>query len=77
MSISLALIPLALVVRGVMGKKRFEEMVESLQVKVKTNFKDEKELVSTVRKAGFDAVQWGDSIKTHINGEKNFSFGSL
>lgn len=74
MSISLALIPLALVVRGVMGKKRFEEMVEAASVKIKTNFKDEKELVSTVRKAGFDAVQWGDSIKTHINSEKEFFF---
>jgi hypothetical protein len=74
MSISLALLPLALVVRGVMGKKRFDEMVEASQVKIKTNFKDEKELVSTVRKAGFDAVQWADSIKTHINGEKEFFF---
>ncbi|AWI04597.1 hypothetical protein [Clostridium drakei] len=74
MSISLALIPLALAVRGIMGKERFEEMAEASQVKVKTNFKDEEELVSVLRKAGFDAVKWGDIIKTDINDEKEFFF---
>lgn len=77
MSISLALIPLALAVRGVMGKNKFEEWVNSSQIKIKTNFKDDKDLVTTVRKAGFDAVKWGDSIKTHINGEKEFFFWDL
>lgn len=77
MSISLALIPLALpilAVRGVMGKEKFDKMIDSTQIKVKTNFKDENDLVSTLRKSGFDAIKWGDSIKTHINGEKEFFF---
>lgn len=78
MSISLALIPLALVVRGVMGKERFEAAVNSAQIKVETSFKDEYDLVTTVRKSGFDAEKWLDgSIKTHIKGEKEFFFWEL
>lgn len=77
MSVSLALIPVALTLRLVMGKKNFDKWVESMQERVPTDFKNELELVRTVRKAGYDAEKWGGSIKTHIDGESLFFFWEL
>ncbi|MDQ0090960.1 hypothetical protein J2T12_004386 [Paenibacillus anaericanus] len=74
MSVSLALIPIALTMRLVMGKQNFNNWVESVQVKESTTFTDELELVRTVRKAGYDAEKWSGSIKTHIDGENLFFF---
>lgn len=74
MSVSLALVPVALALRVVMGKDRFESWVSSLQIKIPTTFKDEKELLITVRKAGYDADKWGGSYKTHIRGEELWFF---
>ncbi|WP_043931128.1 hypothetical protein [Bacillus sp. EB01] len=74
MSVSLALIPLALALRVVMGKDKFNDWVESAQMKVSTTFKNELDLVRTVRMAGYDAEKWGGSIKTHLDGEKQFFF---
>jgi len=74
MSISLALFPVALALRVVMGKQRFDSWVESLQLKIETSFQDEKDLIVTVRKAGYDAENWGGAIKTHVNGEEFFFF---
>lgn len=74
MSVSLVLLPVALALRVVMGKKNFENWVESMQLKIPTEFKDENELTITVRKAGYDADKWGGSIKTHIRGEELFFF---
>jgi hypothetical protein len=74
MSISLVLLPVALALRLVMGKQRFESWVDSLQLKVSTEFQDEKDLLITVRKAGYDAEHWGGSIKTHARGEEFFFF---
>lgn len=72
MSVSLALIPVALTLRIVMGKKNFENFANSMKVKEPTNFQNELEIVRTVRKAGYDAEKWLGVIKTHIAGEKQF-----
>jgi len=77
MSISLVLVPVALALRVVMGKQRFESWVESLQIKVPTQFRDERDLLVTVRKAGYDAEHWGGMIKTHARGEEFFFFWQL
>lgn len=77
MSVSLALVPVALTLRLVMGKENFNQWIESMQERVPSNFKNELELVRTVRKAGYDAEKWGGSIKTHIDGENMFFFWEL
>lgn len=77
MSVSLALVPVALTLRLVMGKKNFSKWVDSMQDKVPTTFKNELELTRAVRKAGYDAEKWGGSIKTHIDGEELFFFWEL
>jgi len=77
MSVSLALVPIALALRVVMGKERFEKFVDSLQLKIPTEFKDEKDLLVTVRKAGYDAERLGGAIKTHARGEEFFFFWQL
>ncbi|MFC7679087.1 hypothetical protein [Paenibacillus sp. GCM10028914] len=77
MSVSLALIPVALTLRLVMEKNNFNKWVESMQEKVPTTFENELELVQTVRKAGYDAERLGGSIKTHIDGENQFIFWDL
>lgn len=77
MSIQLALVPIALALRVVMGKDNFNTWVNSLQIKIPTNFENELDLVRTVKKAGYDAEKWGGSIKTHIQGEQQFFFWEL
>ncbi len=77
MSVSLALIPVALALRVVMGKENFENWVESMQVRVATNFEHEVDLIKTVRKGGYDTEKWGGLIKTHIQGERAFFFWEM
>lgn len=77
MSVSIALIPVALTLRLVMGKDKFDRWAESMQVKEPSTFENELELVRTVRKAGYDAEKWGGSYKTHIDGEDLFFFWEL
>lgn len=77
LSVSLALIPVALTLRVVMGKENFENWVQSMQVRIPTNFEHEVDLVVTVRKAGYDAEKWAGLIKTHIRGEQDFFFWEL
>lgn len=77
MSVSLALVPVALTLRLVMGKNKFDNWAKSMQVREPSTFKNELELVRTVRKAGYDAEKWGGSIKTHIDGERLFFFWEL
>jgi len=74
MSVSIALLPVALAIRVVMGKDNFESWVESQQVRVPTNFESELDLAITVKKAGYDAIKYGSSIKTHLQGEQTFFF---
>jgi len=77
MSVSIALLPVALAMRIIMGKENFENWVEAQQVRVPTSFTTELELARTVKMAGYDAVKFGASIKTHIDGEKTFFFWEL
>jgi hypothetical protein len=77
MSVSIALLPIALAMRIVMGKKNFENFVESYQVRVPTNFGSELDLCQAVKKAGYDAIKFGSSIKTHLQGEQMFFFWEL
>lgn len=77
MSVCIALLPVALAIRIVMGKENFENWVRAQQVRVPTSFKTELELARAVKKAGYDAIKFGSSIKTHIDGEKNFFFWEL
>jgi hypothetical protein len=77
LSVSLALIPVALTLRVVMGKEGFENWVRSMQVRMPTTFEHEVDLVVSVRKAGYDAEKWGGLIKTHVRGEQEFLFWEL
>lgn len=74
MSVSLALVPIALTMRAVMGKKNFDDWVQSMQLTIPSLFKKESELVRTVRKAGYDCERWPGSVKTEIDGEKLYFF---
>jgi hypothetical protein len=73
-SVSIALLPVALAIRIVMGKDNFENWVKAQQVRVPSSFKTELELARAVKRAGYDAVKFGASIKTHIDGENTFFF---
>lgn len=77
MSVCIALLPVALAMRIVMGKKNFENWVQAQQVRVPSNFTTELELTRTVKKAGYDANKFGASIKTHFDDEKSFFFWEL
>jgi hypothetical protein len=74
MSISLALIPVVLILRVTMDKGKFDTWVDSSQIKMSTSFKSEIELIRTLEMAGYDANKLGGLIKTHINSEKQFFF---
>jgi len=73
MSVSLALVPVALTLRLVMGKRNFSNWIDSMQDKYPTSFRNEQELVRAVHLAGYDTEDWGGSIKTHID-EKFYFF---
>ncbi|RXZ84843.1 hypothetical protein EBB07_02170 [Paenibacillaceae bacterium] len=77
MSVSLALIPVALTLRMVMGSANFGKWVTSREVRVPSIFRDAKELMHTLHKAGYDGEVWGGSIKTHVNGKELFAFWEL
>ncbi len=67
MSVNFALVPIALALRVIMGKERFQKFVESLQLKIPTTFTDAGDMTATVRAAGYDADRWGGSYKTHVD----------
>lgn len=80
MSVSLLLLPVALAIipiRLVMGKENFDNWVNSLQVKIPSTIENERDLVLTLKRAGYDAEKWGGSIKTHFHGGKQFFFWQL
>jgi len=77
MSISLWLVPVALALRVVMGKERFEQWSRSAEVRDRTTLTAERDLVRAVRKAGYDAARFGGMLKTHLKGEERFVFWEL
>ena len=72
MSVSLTMVPVALALRVVMGKENFNEWTESHLNPQVTNFKSRKELTSILHKAGYDAVPFGPSVKTHFGNNNHF-----
>lgn len=74
MSVSLALVPLVLILRVAMGKDNFNNWVEASEIKMPTAIKDENELTVIIKNAGYDAIKFGNSIKTHMNEKKEFFF---
>lgn len=76
MSISIALIPLALAIRTALGPEQFEEWVHARQLTVTSTFTDKAELVKALKHAGYDAEPWNGSLKTRTDGE-NFVFWDL
>lgn len=74
MSVSIAMIPVALTLRVVMGKEKFNEWIESSQLRVPTTFKNKSELIKIVKKSGYDAIKFGNSIKTHRSKRKHDYF---
>ena len=74
MSVSLALLPVALALRVVMGKEGFEAWVASQQERAATDIGSEYELARLLKQAGYDAVKFGALVKTHLDGERAFFF---
>jgi hypothetical protein len=74
MSVSIALLPVALVMRLVMGKEGFDNFVKAQQWRIPTRFASPAEVNLAVRKAGFDVIEFGSLLKTHFQGEANFMF---
>lgn len=66
MSVSLIMLPVALALRVVMGKERFEGWVKAAERRVATGFTDSRELKRAVRKAGYDINPFGGLLKTHF-----------
>jgi hypothetical protein len=74
MSVSLALVPVALALRVVMGKENFHRWVDSMLIRVPTTFESAQDLIRQVKTAGYDAKFFGGSIKTHIANRGQFVF---
>lgn len=73
MSVCLALIPVALVMRVAMGKEKFDNFIEANTAIINTNLKDENELKACINKAGYDTINFFGDIKTHI-GKGKYTF---
>lgn len=67
-------LPLTLAMRGVMGKEKFEEWINSMDYFLETNFQSSDEMRKCVTKAGYDVVEWGNSLKTHLNSKTSSYF---
>lgn len=65
MSINIALIPLALAMRVVMGKDGFEDFVRQNELVRYTNFKNFNDIANSVNKAGYDFKTQYGILKTH------------
>lgn len=74
MSVTLTLIPLVLVLRAAIGDKNLNDWIESSQIKIQTNIKDENELIVLVKKAGYDVIKEGKLLKANFNGGRDFFF---
>ncbi|NRT73150.1 hypothetical protein [Clostridium beijerinckii] len=74
MSVTLTLIPLVLVIRAAIGSKNLNDWIESSQIKIPTNIKNENELIVLIKKAGYDVMKEGKLLKTHFNGGSDFFF---
>lgn len=73
MSVCLALIPVALVMRVAMGKEKFDDFIEANTAIINTNLKDDNKLKECINKAGYDTINFFGDIKTHI-GKGKYTF---
>jgi hypothetical protein len=74
MSVSIALLPVGLTLRLVMGRDNFEQWAQTLQVRIPTTFENKLDLVQTVRRAGYLTEEWGGTLRTHIEDGKQFFY---
>lgn len=68
MSVSLAMIPVALTLRVVMGKDRFEQFAESMQRRTPVAIETEIEILRLARKAGYRTEKHMGIFKSYISG---------
>lgn len=59
-------LPIALAMRGIMGKEKFEEWLESGNYILYTDFSNEDEMRRIVQGAGYDVTEWLGLLKTHL-----------
>ena len=74
MSINLKLVPKVLTLKAIMGEENFNDWVRSLQIRIPTKCENKRSLVKYIKKADYDAQEWGQSLKTHLKGESEFFF---
>ena len=74
MSVNMELVPAVMAMKESMGEENFHKWIESMQLRIPTNVKNKQDLIKCIESGGYDAQNWGSSIKTHIDGEKNFFF---
>jgi len=72
--VAIALSPVVLAARLVMGKEGFENFLNSMEYRVRTDFSSKKELGRVLRQSGHDLVHFSGLLKTHLNGESNYFF---
>lgn len=74
MSISLALVPVALALTVVLGQNRTKAIVKEKELPCKSSFVSEEDLTVTLEQCGYQAEKWGNRIKTHFRDSENFFF---
>lgn len=67
MSVSIALLPVALAMRVVMGKENFDNWAKAQEIQVETHFKTELALSRAIKKAGYNVTKLGSLLKTHLD----------
>lgn len=67
-------LPVALAMRGVMGKEKFEQWLESSDYILCTDFSNEDEMRHIVQSSGYDVTEWAGSLKTHLTERKSSFF---
>lgn len=67
MSISMVLIPLALVVKVAMEKDSYNDWIESAEIKMPTNFIDKNDLISGLNAAGYKLLNENGMLKTNLD----------
>lgn len=67
MSVSIKLSPAAKIFRVLMGRNGFDNWVKSMEVVKETNFVNEQDLVTTLKKSGLSLTRRGNVYQTHFD----------
>lgn len=67
-------LPIALAMRGIMGKEKFDQWLAETDYILVTNFSGEDEMKTVVKRAGYDVTEWVGSLKTHLTEERSSFF---